>query len=178
MRVLSTAAVSLTVCLSLFGCGQNQTQTQAPVAAVAPPPACNCPQAQVAQAAAPVAHRHRHRHHGWSESASYGEHSSSYDESSYYSESSSDYSESSSSSVREYHPGDEAHYTGEASAEERMTQTASASEGAWVDGYGRAHYRDYGPIEDEHPGLISREDERKRMRPYRGYNSDCDNRAD
>ncbi|HTT98179.1 MAG TPA: hypothetical protein VMF58_09020 [Rhizomicrobium sp.] len=176
MRVLSTAAVSLTVCLTLFGCGQNQTQTQAPVAAVAPPPACNCQPAQVAQAAAPVAHRHRRHHHAWSESASYGESSSSYSDSAPYGETSSSYSESSSSSVREYRPGDEDHYAG--GAEEHMTQTASASAGVWVDGYGRAHYRDYGPLDDEHPGLISRKDERLRMRPWRGYDSDCDNRTD
>jgi hypothetical protein len=48
----------------------------------------------------------------------------------------------------------------------------------WVDGYGRAHYADYGPLEDEHPGMISRKDERERMRPYRGYDSKCDNRTD
>jgi hypothetical protein len=169
MRALSTAAVSLTVCLTLFGCGENQTQTQAPVAAVAPPPACNCPQAQVAQASVPVAHRHRRHRHAWSESASYGESSSSYSDSS-------SYSESSSSSVREYRAGNEEHSTGDASGEEHMAQTANAE--VWVDGYGRAHYADYGPLEDEHPGLISRKDERKRLHPWHGYDSDCDRRAD
>jgi hypothetical protein len=178
MRVFSTAAVGLTVCLSLFGCGQNQTQTQAPVAAVAPPAACNCQPAQVAQAASPAAHHRHHRHHAWRDHESYGGTSASYGDSASYSEDSSDNSERSSSSVREYHPGDETHYSGNASAEERMTQTASASADVWVDGYGRPHYRDYGPIEDEHPGLISRKDERKRLHPWHGYNSDCDERAD
>lgn len=178
MRVLITTAVGLTVCLTLFGCGENQQQAQAPAAAVAvAPPACNCQRAQAAPALAPAAHRHRH-HHAYSESASYGGSAPSYDDGSSYSEDSSSNSESSSSSVREYRPGDEDRSAGDANAEEHMTQTASASAGAWVDGYGRTHYRDYGPLDDEHPGLISPKDERQRMRPWRGYDSDCNNRID
>lgn len=198
MRAFSTAAVSLMISLTLFGCDQNHTQTQAPAAAaVAPPPACNCQQAQVAQASAPVVHRHRHHHREWSDGRSYGGGSSSYSDSESYNDGASDndsssydehsssyrersasYSERSSSSVREYHPGDEEQYSDDIQAEDRMTQTANASAGVWVDGYGRAHYPDYGPIEDEHPGLISRKDERKRLHPWHGYDSDCDNGAE
>ena len=173
MRAMLTACVSLAICFTLFGCGQSQQQAQAPLAAVAVAPPCNCQPAQTASVAPVTVHHSRHRHH--SGSGSYSESSSS--ESSSYSEDSS-YSDSSSSSVREYRPGDEDRYSGDASAEEHSTQTVSASADAWVDGYGRTHYRDYGPLDDEHPGLISRKDERQRMRPWRGYDSDCDNRID
>jgi len=173
---MSTTGVSLAICFTLFGCGQSQQQAQAPVAAVAVTPPCNCQPAQTASVVPATTHHRRHRHpSSWSGGGSYSE--SSISESSSYSEGSS-YSDGSSSSVREYRPGDEEHDAGDVSAEEHMTQTASASEGAWVDGYGRTHYRDYGPLEDEHPGLISRQDERQRMRPWRGYDSDCNNRID
>ena len=176
MRAMLTVGVTLAICFTLFGCGESQQKSQAPVAAVAVvPPPCNCQPAQTASVAPPTVHHRSHRHHSWSGNGSYSE-SSSLDSSSYSEDSS--YSESSSSSVREYRPGDEDHYVGAAGTEEHMSQSANPSDGAWVDGYGRAHYRDYGPLDDEHPGLISRKDERQRMRPWRGYDSDCDNRID
>ncbi|MEI9929256.1 MAG: hypothetical protein WDM89_01465 [Rhizomicrobium sp.] len=57
-------------------------------------------------------------------------------------------------------------------------QQGATAQATWVDGYGRMHYADYGPLSDEHPGLISRKDERERQKVWRGYDSDCDNWAD
>jgi hypothetical protein len=171
MRAILATSVSLAICVTLFGCGQSQQQAQAPAApvAVAATPPCNCQPAKTASAE-PTVRRHHHRRHSWSESASYSEGPS-------YSGSSS-YSEHSSSSVREYRPGDEEQDSGDLSAEERTAQTANASADAWIDGYGRRHYRDYGPLDDEHPGLISSKDQRVRARAWHGYDSDSDNRID
>jgi hypothetical protein len=80
--------------------------------------------------------------------------------------------------VREYQPGDEAQDSGDMNVEERTARTANTSAGVWIDGYGNPHYRDYGPLDDEHPGLISRRDQRVRARPWHGYDSDCDNWVD
>ena len=180
MRAMLMAAIGVTVCFTLFGCDRNpqQAQTTSMPVAVAPPPTCNCP-----QAAAPVVRTARHRtvRHRYAYREHYGHHRHSLSEFLAYSTPSSSYRENESSSVREYRPGDEMRYsqpsysdTHDSSAQ--YQQAASAE--VWVDGYGRAHYADYGPPGDEAPGTISRKDERERMRPYRGYNSKCDNRID
>ena len=180
MRAMLTAAVGVTLCFALFGCDQNPQQAQmasTPVA-VAPPPTCNCP-----QAAAPAVRTARHRvaRHRYAYREHHGHHRHTLSEFLAYSTDSSTYSESESSSVREYRPGDEMRYSQTSYSEShgggaQYQQGASAE--AWVDGYGRAHYADYGPPDDENPGMISRKDERERMRPYRGYNSKCDSRID
>ena len=173
MRAMLMAAVGVAVCFTLSGCDQNQQQAQTaavtPVA-IAPPPPCKCQQA----AAAPtitIAHHTRHRMH---------RHGHTLDEFLAYSTGPSSYGETDSRTVREYRPGDEERY-----AEYDHTEMHDSVENrhvtdadVWVDGYGKAHYADYGPIEDEHPGLISRKDEHERMRPYRGYDSNCDNGID
>lgn len=176
MRAMLTAALGVTLCFTLFGCDQNPQQAQTAAAtpvAVAPPAPCNCQQAAVTAAVRVTRHRgyrhsYRHRGHTLSEFLAYSTPGSSY-------------SDSESSSVREYRPGDETRYS-EARYSETRGGSAQYQQGAkaeaWVDGYGRAHYGDYGPPDDEAPGMISRKDERERARPWRGYNSKCDNRID
>lgn len=172
MRAMLKVAVGAALCFTLFGCDQNrqaQTVTATPVA-IAPPPPCNCQQA----AAAPVVritHRHRGHHHGHtlSEFLAYSTGAS--------------YSANESRSVREYRPGDEERYAESEHAEmQSMTaenhRDAGAGARVWVDGYGNRHYADGGPLDDEHPGLISRKDEHERMRPWRGYDSKCNNGID
>jgi hypothetical protein len=106
------------------------------------------------------------RRHSWSGSASYSDMSSN--------SRSSSYSERASSSASEYRLGDEDQDSGDVMAEGGRGLTTTASAGVWIDGYGRPHYPDYGPLSDEHPGLISRKDQRVRAEAWRGYDSDCD----
>jgi hypothetical protein len=162
------AMAGLTVTFTLFGCDRNSQQAQAPAAApvaAVTPPACNCSQGAQTASVAPVAHHHRHhRHHSLSEN--------SYSSESYSSEN------SSSSSVGEYSPSEQDDVdSGEVETHVRTAHSQQDS-GVWVDGYGRPHYVDYGPPDDEDPGYITRKDERRRMRPWRGYDSQCDNRID
>jgi hypothetical protein len=173
MRAMLTTGVSLVICFTLFGCDDNRPQANAPAApvAVAATPPCNCRPAKTASVEPATTHHHRRHHHSWGENASYSGSPS-------YSESSS-YTERSSSSAREYRPGDEEQdSSGNVRTEEPMAQTTNASADAWIDGYGRRHYRDYGPLDDEHPGLISNKDQNVRARAWHGYDSDCDNRID
>lgn len=186
MRAMLMAAVGLALGFTLFGCDQNpqQAQTATPVAVAPPPAPCKCQQAPVATPVRAVRHRAYHRHFASYDRYEHTEHHGhTLSEFLAYSTGPSSYSESESSSVREYRPGDEEQYSRTSTAE--MHDTASGSsremasnEGVWVDGFGKPHYADYGPIEDEHPGLVSGKDEHERQKPWRGYNSKCDNRVD
>jgi hypothetical protein len=175
-----TAAVGLAICFTLFGCDQSpqqaQTATPTPVA-VAPPAPCNCRQGAVAPTIKMARyhiyrHRYGHRDH-------YGHHGHTLSEFLAYSTSTSSSTASEAPSVREYRLGDEARYAQPEHSEMRTGSSRYQQGGndeTWVDGFGRAHYADFGPLGDEHPGLISGNDEHERMRPWRGYNSDCKNR--
>jgi hypothetical protein len=109
--------------------------------------------------------QHRHRRHSWSGRLSYPDRRSNTESSSY--------SEHASSSAGEYGQGDEDQESGDVTAEGWRWATKTTSAGVWIDGYGRPHYPDYGPLGDEHPGLISRKDQRVRAEAWHGYDSDC-----
>ena len=60
-----------------------------------------------------------------------------------------------------------------------MTQDEAAGpvrRPAWVDSYGRAHFTSDDASQDENPARLSREERHVRRDPYRGWNSDCDER--
>jgi hypothetical protein len=189
-----TAVVGLTVCFTLFGCDQNPQQAQTVAAtpvAVAPPPPCNCRQAGIAPIVRVARHRVDHRRYGYfaryEHHDHHGHHGHTLSEFLAYSTRTSSNSANEGSPVREYRPGDEQRYDEQRYTESGNSgmnsggardQQGTSTEAAWVDGYGRAHYADYGPIEDEHPGLISARDEHERAKPRRGYDSKCNNRID
>ncbi len=79
-------------------------------------------------------------------------------------------------SDRSYSSQDEA--GDESSSQETMTQddAAPTRKPAWVDGYGRAHYASDDASQDDNPAGLSHETRRMRRDPYRGWNSDCDER--
>jgi hypothetical protein len=182
MRAMLTAAVGLAACFALFGCDQNPQQAQTVAAtpvAVAPPAPCNCRQTAAALAVR-VAH-HFTYHHRYGRYDHYRHHSHTLSEFLAYSTSSSSYSANETSSVREYRPGDEERYSQTDYAQMRETasenhRAMTADAGVWVDGFGKVHYADYGPLDDEHPGLIAGKDEHERQNPWRGYDSKCNNR--
>jgi hypothetical protein len=164
-----TAAMSVVICWGLFGCNRSQqaaTPAAVPVAAATAP--CNCEPA-MPMTAAPV---HRHRHH---RRAVWNTHAESADFQSYSVESKS-HSTYSSSSVREYQPDTDTN-VGYAGSAEQYEANANVGSGAvWVDGYGRSHYAADGPPQENNPAALAAEDIHRRMKPWRGYNSDCDQR--
>jgi hypothetical protein len=153
---------SLLLCAGLFGCDNRpQATVSAPVAVTAPPPTCNCtqpppPPAPVVQTARAERRHISHHRHTVAEFErmypGYGE---------------SDQSTSSQSETRDY-----------SDSRETMTQDESGPmrKVAWVDGYGRAHYASDDASQDENPARLNREERHVRRDPYRGWNSDCDER--
>jgi hypothetical protein len=158
MRAMLTATIGVTLCFTLFGCDQNPQQAQtgsATPVAIAPPTPCNCRPTVATPAAGspryrPYRLRYAHQSH-------YGHHRHTLSEFLPYSTESSSYGESDSSSVREYRPEDEMRYS--ESVYSRTHGGAQYQQGtsadAWVDGYGRAHYADYCPLEDENQVMLS-----------------------
>ena len=195
MRAMFLVVGSLLLCAGLFGCDNRpQATVSAPVAVTAPPP-CNCnqqpsPPAPVVRTART---ERRHTRHHW---AAYGESGGSTSPQS----DTQDYSASEETMTQDdRHHGHHRHTVAEfermypnygendqnASSQDYSESSQTITQGedagpmrrpAWVDGYGRAHFTSDDASQDENPARLSREERHVRRDPYRGWNSDCDER--
>jgi hypothetical protein len=189
---------SLLLCAGLFGCDNRpQATVSAPVAVTATPP-CNCtstpPPAPVVRTART---ERRHIRHHW---AAYGDS----DESTSPQSDTQGYSSSEETmSQDDGHHGHHRHTVAEfermypnygendrntssrdetqdySESSEAMTQDEAAGpmrRPAWVDGYGRAHFLSDDTSQNENPARLNDYERNVRDDPYRGWNSDCDQR--
>lgn len=158
MRAMFMVVASIFLAIGLLGCNrQQQVAVQAPVT-VTPPPAALPPPPPPPAPVVEASHRARHHRHHYAETQSYGS-----------------YSDSESASYTQSDDSENDYDGGSASTESYEHSAAAEAHGeVWVDGYGREHYGVNAP--DDNPGALSAEDEHRRAKPYRGWNSDCDRR--